>query len=167
MDVFKRGKAATSYYQGALPIRWMAPESLLHRVFTHKSDVWSFGVLLWEIVTLGSTPYPGLGAREVVRRVRAGGRLERPAHCRPQLYRVMARCWAADPQRRPDFSELKRELGALVEAADAGVDLDRLLLAGDLPPSPPPAPQGPAGLGLGMGLGMQTADTTASDSTGV
>lgn len=148
--------------KGALPIRWMAPESLLHRVFTHKSDVWSFGVLLWEIVTLGSTPYPGLGAREVVRRVRSGGRLERPSHCRPQLYRVMARCWASDPARRPDFTELKRELGALVEAADAGVDLDRLLLSGDRPPSPPVT--APTANG---GSGLASEDTTASDTTSI
>ncbi|XP_066998508.2 uncharacterized protein [Anabrus simplex] len=113
--------------KGALPIRWMAPESLLYRVFTHKSDVWSFGIVMWEIVTLGSTPYPTMGAREVMKRVREGYRLERPSHCRPELFRVISHCWNSDPAKRPDFSELKRELGSLVEDAREGkyVDLDR------------------------------------------
>lgn len=55
--------------EGRLPIRWMAPESLYDNIFSVKSDVWSFGVLIWEIVTLGSTPYPGLSAQEVMRKV--------------------------------------------------------------------------------------------------
>ncbi|XP_049839278.1 mucin-19-like isoform X1 [Schistocerca gregaria] len=113
--------------KGALPIRWMAPESLLYRIFTHKSDVWSFGILIWEIVTLGSTPYPGQSAREVVRSVREGGRLERPPHCRPEFFRLASRCWHHDPSRRPSFGELKRELAALVEDVRFGggyVDLD-------------------------------------------
>lgn len=56
--------------EGRLPIRWMAPESLYDNIFSTKSDVWSFGVLIWEVVTLGSTPYPGLSAAEVMRKVK-------------------------------------------------------------------------------------------------
>lgn len=56
-------------FSGRLPIRWMAPESLYDNIFSVKSDVWSFGVLMWEVVTLGSTPYPGLSAAEVMRKV--------------------------------------------------------------------------------------------------
>ena len=55
-----------------LPRRWMAPESLYDNIFTVKSDIWSFGILMWEIVTLGSTPYPGIAAAEVMKKVRAG-----------------------------------------------------------------------------------------------
>lgn len=55
--------------EGRLPIRWMAPESLYDNIFSVKSDVWSFGVLIWEVVTLGSTPYPGMSAAEVMKRV--------------------------------------------------------------------------------------------------
>lgn len=113
--------------KGALPIRWMAPESLIYSVFTHKSDVWSFGILMWEIVTLGSTPYPTMGAREVLRRVRDGYRLERPAHCRPELFRIVLRCWHADPAKRPDFGELRRALADLLEdgvRAGSYVDLE-------------------------------------------
>ena len=94
--------------KGALPIRWMAPESLYFSVFTPKSDVWGFGILMWEIVTLGSTPYPGMGAREVMRKVRDGYRLERPGHCHPDLYHIIQKCWAGDMNKRPDFSELRK-----------------------------------------------------------
>ena len=67
---FARDVAANQIYErkseGRLPIRWMAPESLYDNIFSVKSDIWSFGVLIWEIVTLGSTPYPGLAAAEVI-----------------------------------------------------------------------------------------------------
>ncbi|XP_054257445.1 mucin-2-like [Macrosteles quadrilineatus] len=113
--------------KGALPIRWMAPESLHFSLFTHKTDVWSFGILMWEIVTLGSTPYATMGAREVMRRVRDGYRLDRPSHCRPELFRVISRCWHSEPSKRPTFAELKVELGALLsdpELHGSFVDLD-------------------------------------------
>ncbi|ROT74666.1 putative flocculation protein FLO11 isoform X2 [Penaeus vannamei] len=102
--------------RGALPIRWMAPESLYMNIFTHKSDVWSFGILCWEIVTLGSTPYPGMTAREVMRRVREGYRLDRPEHCRPELYHIVTKCWHQDLNKRPTFSELKVELANLLDS---------------------------------------------------
>lgn len=103
----------------------MAPESLLYSLFTHKSDVWSFGIALWEIVTLGSTPYPNMGAREVMRRVREGYRLERPPHCKLELYQLISRCWAHDPHKRPDFGELRRELaGFLDDTSKDGIYVD-------------------------------------------
>ncbi|CAG0918228.1 unnamed protein product [Notodromas monacha] len=110
--------------RGALPIRWMAPESLYVSIFTTKSDVWSFGVVLWEIVTLGSTPYPGMSAREVMRRVREGYRLERPKHCKSELYRIITRCWLHDPTKRPEFTELCDELANLLESHTGYVDLE-------------------------------------------
>lgn len=76
---------------------------------------------------LGSTPYPTMGAREVMRRVRDGYRLERPSHCRTELFRVISRCWNADPNKRPDFAALRHEIGALIEASKDGggyVDLE-------------------------------------------
>jgi len=112
--------------KGALPIRWMAPESLYFSVFTPKSDVWGFGILMWEIVTLGSTPYPGMGAREVMRRVRDGYRLERPAHCHPDLYLIIQKCWAGDMNKRPDFSELRKEIAKLMEDQHGYIDLQNI-----------------------------------------
>ncbi|XP_034949698.1 serine-rich adhesin for platelets-like [Chelonus insularis] len=105
----------TRHGRNALPIRWMAPESLIYSLFTTKTDVWSFGILMWEIVTLGSTPYPDMAAREVMRNVQDGYRLERPSHCRSELFRVIARCWHADPDRRPEFQMLRRDLAQLLE----------------------------------------------------
>lgn len=76
------------------------------------------------VCKLGSTPYPGMEAREVMRRVKEGHRLDRPSHCRPEFYRLMSRCWHPDPQRRPDFGELKAELGRLLDDAEGYIDLD-------------------------------------------
>lgn len=83
---------------------------------------------MWEIVTLGSTPYPNMGAREVMRKVRDGYRLERPDHCKPEFFRLITHCWAHDPHKRPDFSELRQELSNLLENPSkegSYVDLER------------------------------------------
>merc|ERR1739842_220470 len=111
--------------KGALPIRWMAPESLYFSVFTPKSDVWSFGVLLWEIVTLGSTPYPGLGASEVMKIVKEGKRLDKPEHCRREIYNIMYYCWNKDPVERPSFSDLVETLEGLLLSQVEYIQLDK------------------------------------------
>ncbi|KAK8380451.1 hypothetical protein O3P69_016794 [Scylla paramamosain] len=110
---------------GRLPVRWMAPESLFDNIFSAKSDVWSFGVLLWEIVTLGSTPYPGMGANEVMRKVRDGYRMEKPDHCRREIYNIMYYCWDKDPVERPCFTELVHTLEGLVMTEVEYIELDR------------------------------------------
>ena len=68
-----------------VPVKWMAPESLADHVYTSKSDVWSFGVLLWELVTLGASPYPGVDVHNLYNLLKVGYRMERPANCSPQL----------------------------------------------------------------------------------
>ncbi|KPJ15918.1 Fibroblast growth factor receptor 4 [Papilio machaon] len=113
--------------RGALPVRWMAPEALLYNVYNHQTDVWAFGILLWEIVTLGSTPYAAMSGREVLTAVTEGYRLERPPHCKPQLYRAMHSCWHADPSQRPTFASLKAQLAELLDNEPSEgnyVDLD-------------------------------------------
>nr|XP_053634808.1 tyrosine kinase receptor Cad96Ca-like [Cherax quadricarinatus] len=126
---FARDVANNRVYErksdGRLPIRWMAPESLFDNIFTTKSDVWSFGVLLWEIVTLGSTPYPGLGAVEVMRKVKEGYRLEKPDHCRREVYNIMYYCWDKDPKERPSFTELVHTLEGLLMSEVEYIELDR------------------------------------------
>ncbi|KAK3921852.1 Tyrosine kinase receptor Cad96Ca [Frankliniella fusca] len=111
--------------EGRLPIRWMAPESLYDNVFSVKSDVWSFGVLMWEVVTLGSTPYPGMGAADVMRKVRDGYRLDKPEHCRRELYNIMFYCWDRDPKERPYFSELVQRTEELLLTETDYIELER------------------------------------------
>ncbi|XP_066586207.1 proto-oncogene tyrosine-protein kinase ROS [Prorops nasuta] len=100
-DIYKN-----DYYrkegEGLLPVRWMAPESLVDGVFTSQSDVWAFGVLMWEITSLGQQPYPARTNLEVLHHVRAGGRLPKPLNCPPALHQLMLRCWST-ADSRPSF----------------------------------------------------------------
>ncbi|NXT54616.1 ROS1 kinase, partial [Pluvianellus socialis] len=96
--------------EGLLPVRWMAPESLIDGVFTNRSDVWAFGVLVWETLTLGQQPYPGFSNTEVLCHVQSGGRLESPNNCPDDLRDLMARCWAQEPHNRPTFSCIQDKL---------------------------------------------------------
>ncbi|KAJ8678681.1 hypothetical protein QAD02_014468 [Eretmocerus hayati] len=100
-DIYKN-----DYYrkegEGLLPVRWMAPESLIDGVFTSQSDVWAFGVLMWEITSLGQQPYQARDNLEVLHHVRAGGRLPKPLNCPPRLHQLMLSCWAA-AETRPTF----------------------------------------------------------------
>ncbi|NXP12967.1 ROS1 kinase, partial [Thinocorus orbignyianus] len=105
-DIYKN-----DYYrkrgEGLLPVRWMAPESLIDGVFTNRSDVWAFGVLVWETLTLGQQPYPGFSNTEVLHHVRSGGRLETPNNCPDDLCDLMKRCWAQEPHNRPTFAYIQ------------------------------------------------------------
>ncbi|CAG9855077.1 unnamed protein product [Phyllotreta striolata] len=100
----------TDYYRkgtkGLLPVRWMAPESLKDGVFTSSSDVWSYGVVLWEMATLASQPYQGLSNDQVLRYVIDGGVMERPENCPDKLYTLMRYCWQHKPSSRPTFLKL-------------------------------------------------------------
>ncbi|XP_034039300.1 insulin-like growth factor 1 receptor isoform X2 [Thalassophryne amazonica] len=100
----------TDYYRkggkGLLPVRWMSPESLKDGVFTTNSDVWSFGVVLWEIATLAEQPYQGLSNEQVLRFVMEGGLLENPQNCPDMLFELMRMCWQYNPKMRPSFVEI-------------------------------------------------------------
>ncbi|CAH0605749.1 unnamed protein product [Chrysodeixis includens] len=126
---FARDVADTHVYErksdGRLPIRWMAPESLYDNIFSVKSDIWSFGILLWEIVTLGSTPYPGLSANDVMKKVIEGYRLEKPEHCHRELYNIMYYCWEAEPKDRPDFADIVARLEPLINKDMDYIQLER------------------------------------------
>ncbi|XP_047425371.1 fibroblast growth factor receptor 1-A-like isoform X2 [Mugil cephalus] len=95
---------------GRLPVKWMAPEALFDRIYTHQSDVWSFGVLLWEIFTLGGSPYPGVPVEELFKLLKEGHRMEKPSSCPQELYQMMSDCWNAVPSHRPTFQTLVDEL---------------------------------------------------------
>ncbi|XP_030214495.1 fibroblast growth factor receptor 1-A isoform X1 [Gadus morhua] len=95
---------------GRLPVKWMAPEALFDRIYTHQSDVWSFGVLLWEIFTLGGSPYPGVPVEELFKLLKDGHRMDKPSTCTHQLDMMMRDCWNAVPSHRPTFKQLVEDL---------------------------------------------------------
>lgn len=108
-----------------VPVKWMAPEALTENKFTSKSDVFSLGILMWEIVTLGATPYEYLTSTEVYHKVTAGGRLERPVHCKDEFYSIMSSCWRHDPTHRPSFKELASQLEKLLLSETDYIELDQ------------------------------------------
>nr|5U6B_A Chain A, Tyrosine-protein kinase receptor UFO [Homo sapiens]5U6B_B Chain B, Tyrosine-protein kinase receptor UFO [Homo sapiens]5U6B_C Chain C, Tyrosine-protein kinase receptor UFO [Homo sapiens]5U6B_D Chain D, Tyrosine-protein kinase receptor UFO [Homo sapiens] len=109
-DYYRQGRIAK------MPVKWIAIESLADRVYTSKSDVWSFGVTMWEIATRGQTPYPGVENSEIYDYLRQGNRLKQPADCLDGLYALMSRCWELNPQDRPSFTELREDLENTLKA---------------------------------------------------
>jgi len=93
-----------------IPYKWSAPEAISHGKFSNKSDVWSFGVLLYEILTYGSAPYPAFSNQETYQQVTNGYRMPAPPTCPSSLYKIMLECWSAEPADRPDFKSLKLKL---------------------------------------------------------
>lgn len=115
----------TDYYRkggkGLLPVRWMAPESLRDGVFTSQSDVWSYGVVLWEMATLASQPYQGLSSEQVLKYVLDGRVMERPERCPDRLYDLMKSCWYYQAKHRPTFLDIIADLLPDVPAQFASV----------------------------------------------
>ncbi|XP_062841606.1 vascular endothelial growth factor receptor 1 [Trichomycterus rosablanca] len=100
-----------------LPLKWMSPESIFDKVFTTQSDVWSYGVLLWEIFSLGASPYPGLNIdEEFCHRLKQGTRMRAPEYSTPEIYNIMLDCWEKNPSDRPTFTSLVGTLGDLLQA---------------------------------------------------
>ncbi|XP_075943296.1 ephrin type-A receptor 5 isoform X2 [Anarhichas minor] len=111
---YYRQKVATR-----VPIKWMAMESLSESVYTTKTDVWSFGVTMWEIVSRGRTPYPGVHNHELLELLVSGHRLKPPEDCDHRLYEVIQSCWDKEPSRRPGFGELGEMLKGLLSELPA------------------------------------------------
>lgn len=93
-----------------IPIKWTAPEALNYGRYSSESDVWSYGVLLWETFSLGVCPYPGMTNQQAREQVEKGYRMSRPQRCPDDIYKVMQRCWNYNPEERPKFSQIHREL---------------------------------------------------------
>ena len=114
-DVYKQ-----EYYRktgnALMPVRWMSPEALIDGMFTSQSDVWSYGVVFWEIMTLGNQPYPAKDNVDVLYYVKSGGRLEPPENCIPELGDLMDSCWNLKPSKRPTFKQILDYLDALIRA---------------------------------------------------
>nr|XP_027799173.1 ephrin type-A receptor 1 isoform X3 [Marmota flaviventris] len=106
LDAFLKG--------GKIPIRWTAPEAIAHRIFTTASDVWSFGIVMWEVLSFGDKPYGEMSNQEVMKSIEDGYRLPPPVDCPAPLYELMKNCWAYDRARRPHFLQLRAHLEQLL-----------------------------------------------------
>ncbi|XP_061168936.1 uncharacterized protein LOC133178201 [Saccostrea echinata] len=102
----------TSEEKERIPVKWTAPECFVSmKTASTKSDVWSFGVVLWEVFSLGETPYPGIRSRDVQAQVRNGHRMNRPEFANDFYYGIMRSCWNTKPRRRPCFKDISTDIG--------------------------------------------------------
>ncbi|KAM9651162.1 proto-oncogene tyrosine-protein kinase receptor Ret isoform 13-T13 [Trichechus inunguis] len=109
--------------KGRIPVKWMAIESLFDHIYTTQSDVWSFGVLLWEIVTLGGNPYPGIPPERLFNLLKTGYRMERPDNCSEEMYSLMLQCWKQEPDKRPVFADISKDLERMMVKSRDYLDL--------------------------------------------
>lgn len=107
-DYYRQGCASK------LPVKWLALESLADNLYTVHSDVWAFGVTMWEIMTRGQTPYAGIENAEIYNYLIGGNRLKQPPECMEDVYELMYQCWNADPKQRPSFTCLRMELETIL-----------------------------------------------------
>ncbi|XP_068271414.1 high affinity nerve growth factor receptor [Nyctibius grandis] len=118
---------STDYYRVGgrtmLPIRWMPPESILYRKFTTESDIWSFGVVLWEIFTYGKQPWYQLSNTEAIECITQGRELERPRTCPSEVYTIMQSCWQREPHQRRPIKDIHSRLQALVKTPPVYLDI--------------------------------------------
>ncbi|XP_043911368.1 fibroblast growth factor receptor 3-like [Protopterus annectens] len=111
--MFRNSKKST---KSGVPLRWYPPEYFKSNTYSFPSDVWSYGILLWELQTLGCAPYPEMeNVEAVVFGICSGYRMRKPSECREEIYRVMKWCWADIPEQRPSFSDIVRHLDTIVE----------------------------------------------------
>ncbi|KFO57402.1 Receptor-type tyrosine-protein kinase FLT3, partial [Corvus brachyrhynchos] len=105
-----------------LPVKWMAPESIFERTYTMKSDVWSYGILLWEIFSLGVNPYPGIQVdTNFYKLIQSGFKMDQPYYATKDVYCMMQSCWALDSRKRPSFSNLVSSLACQLAEAEGAV----------------------------------------------
>uniref|UniRef100_A0A3Q2CTE8 receptor protein-tyrosine kinase n=1 Tax=Cyprinodon variegatus TaxID=28743 RepID=A0A3Q2CTE8_CYPVA len=101
-----------------LPVKWMAPESIFDNLYTSLSDVWSYGILLWEIFTLGGTPYPGMVVdSSFYNKIKSGYRMSKPEHAPQDVYEMMMKCWNSEPEKRPSFMGLSENMASLLPSS--------------------------------------------------
>ncbi|XP_075463030.1 tyrosine-protein kinase receptor UFO-like isoform X2 [Ascaphus truei] len=120
-DYYRQGRIAK------MPVKWIAIESLADRVYTTKSDVWSFGVTMWEIATRGQTPYPGVENSEIYDYLRQGNRLKQPPDCLDGLYELMSSCWLLNSKERLSFETLHGELERILKNLPPVKDAEEIL----------------------------------------
>ncbi|RCN52504.1 SH2 domain protein [Ancylostoma caninum] len=124
---FMREDTYTAHAGAKFPIKWTAPEGLAFNTFSTKSDVWAFGVLLWEIATYGMAPYPGVDLSNVYSLLEKGFRMDSPPGCPPSVYRLMLQCWIWSPSDRPRFRDIHASLESLFPHSNIDEEVDRQL----------------------------------------
>ncbi|CAL1533573.1 unnamed protein product, partial [Lymnaea stagnalis] len=117
----------TAHAGAKFPIKWTAPEGLAYNRFSTKSDVWAFGVLLWELATFGMSPYPGVDLTEVYHLLEKGYRMERPPGTPPEIHTLMLKCWQWEPKDRPTFKEIHFLLENMFEKSSINEEVEKEL----------------------------------------
>ena len=94
-------------FSGKVPLKWMAPEAVHHRLYTSQSDIWSYGILLWEIMTMGESPFKDVPFEQFMEKLRTGAHPEQPPYCPNNVYTVMQACWRFRPDDRPTWAQVE------------------------------------------------------------
>ncbi|KAM5316719.1 tyrosine-protein kinase Mer isoform 2-T2 [Glossophaga mutica] len=161
-DYYRQGRIAK------MPVKWIAIESLADRVYTSKSDVWAFGVTMWEIATRGMTPYPGIQNHEIYDYLLHGHRLKQPEDCLDELYGIMHSCWRAEPLDRPTFSMLRLQLEKLLESLPEAQDKAEVIYINtQFPESGEGPPEGPELTQLDMDIDPDSIIAACASRTAV
>lgn len=114
-DIYEKEYYSSENKKAKLPVKWMALESLEKGTYSSKTDVWSYGVVLWELLTRGVTPYPEVDNWDIIRYLKAGRRMPQPNYCPNMLYTIMLQCWSADPGSRPTFQQVEQDIMDMVK----------------------------------------------------
>ncbi|XP_046630882.1 tyrosine-protein kinase ABL1-like isoform X4 [Daphnia pulicaria] len=122
-----RDDTYTAHAGAKFPIKWTAPEGLAYNKFSTKSDVWAFGILLWEIATYGMSPYPGIDLTDVYHTLETGYRMECPPGCPPRVYDLMQQCWHWSANDRPTFQEIHHGLENMFQESSINEEVERQL----------------------------------------
>ncbi|XP_034656769.1 tyrosine-protein kinase Abl isoform X7 [Drosophila subobscura] len=167
-----RDDTYTAHAGAKFPIKWTAPEGLAYNKFSTKSDVWAFGVLLWEIATYGMSPYPGIDLTDVYHKLEKGYRMERPPGCPPEVYDLMRQCWQWDAADRPTFKSIHHALEHMFQESSITEAVEKQLNASSSSSSHnnPSSSSGggnttTSGIGIGIGIGISGTQSAASGAS--
>ncbi len=114
-DIYEKDYYRGKYMKCRLPVKWMSPESLETRFFNTKTDVWSYGVLVWELITRGMTPYPHVDNVFILYHIKQGYRLTKPKYCPESIYAILMKCWSQNPKSRPNFAKICEDLQKILD----------------------------------------------------
>ncbi|XP_049272460.1 hepatocyte growth factor receptor-like [Rhipicephalus sanguineus] len=127
-DIYERDYYSDQDRKTKLPVKWMSPESLEAGVYDHKTDVWSYGVLLWELITRGTAPYAHVDNWDMLNFLKDGRRMQQPYICPDQLYQIMLQCWELDPEKRPTFARLAADVASVITNLEKKNEDERISL---------------------------------------